>query len=231
MLMEFIDQEIAIAIAKYEVKFHKTILNTLPAILYINRLDRPGDIISIKNTWMNQRGLDFFCIMQTELSDMGYNFFREIIHPTDLELQAVSLKTVYTDESSGFFVPMLRVKPKGRTDYSLFCCSKVVMDTFPDGTLKKELVIAMQITPPNNQPVSEWQVHHLLNCEHKLRNLTHRETEILHLIVKGKTNNDIAKDLSISIATAKKHRTNLIQKTGVKNSAELAALAVESGEY
>ncbi|MDP4272012.1 MAG: hypothetical protein Q8909_18105 [Bacteroidota bacterium] len=34
----------------------------------------------------------------------------------------------------------------------------------------------------------------------------------------------------MSLTTARKHRTNLIHKLGVRNSAELAALAVESGE-
>ena len=64
-----------------------------------------------------------------------------------------------------------------------------------------------------------------------LSNISPREKEILQLIVWEKTSVEIAALLFISNATVKKHRDNMIQKTGVHNSAGLVKLAVESGEY
>jgi two-component system response regulator NreC len=51
--------------------------------------------------------------------------------------------------------------------------------------------------------------------------LTPRESEILHLIVKGQTSAEIAALLCLSPYTVDWHRSNLMQKTGARNVAEL----------
>lgn len=55
--------------------------------------------------------------------------------------------------------------------------------------------------------------------------LTPREQEILTLISEGKTTKDIAQQLHISTRTVETHRSNLLSKTGVKNSAGLVRYA------
>ncbi|MBK7854438.1 MAG: helix-turn-helix transcriptional regulator [Bacteroidetes bacterium] len=52
--------------------------------------------------------------------------------------------------------------------------------------------------------------------------LTRREKEILGLILKGYTNKEMAEQLFISSETVKSHRKNILEKTGVRNSASLA---------
>ena len=51
--------------------------------------------------------------------------------------------------------------------------------------------------------------------------LTIREIEILGLIMQGMTNNEIAEKLFISYETVKSHRSNILEKTGAKNTAAL----------
>lgn len=58
--------------------------------------------------------------------------------------------------------------------------------------------------------------------------LTKREKEVLHLIVKEYSNQEIADELFISIRTVEAHKRNLLEKTGHKNMAGLAIWAVES---
>ena len=53
--------------------------------------------------------------------------------------------------------------------------------------------------------------------------ITARETEVLKLIVEGKTNKLIAAALNISPFTVKTHRQRLLRKLGVKNAAQLIA--------
>ncbi|PUZ27759.1 two component transcriptional regulator, LuxR family [Chitinophaga costaii] len=55
--------------------------------------------------------------------------------------------------------------------------------------------------------------------------LTKRERQLLHLIADGKTNNEIAELLSLSVLTIETHRKNLMQKFGVKNAAALIKAA------
>jgi DNA-binding CsgD family transcriptional regulator len=54
--------------------------------------------------------------------------------------------------------------------------------------------------------------------------ITKRETEVIELICKGKTNKEIADQLFISIETVKDHNYKIFQKTGVKNRTQLVNL-------
>ncbi len=57
--------------------------------------------------------------------------------------------------------------------------------------------------------------------------LTDREREVLVLIGEGKTNQEIARILSISRKTVDKHRANLMEKLQVNSRAELIRYALE----
>lgn len=59
--------------------------------------------------------------------------------------------------------------------------------------------------------------------------LTKRESEILQLIVKGDTTQEIADKLSISPRTAETHRLTLLKKMYAKNTAELVGIALRLG--
>jgi DNA-binding NarL/FixJ family response regulator len=56
--------------------------------------------------------------------------------------------------------------------------------------------------------------------------LTPREKEILKMIAAGATNKEIADDLAISYRTVQTHRSNLMEKLGLKNTAALVKYAV-----
>ncbi len=62
-------------------------------------------------------------------------------------------------------------------------------------------------------------------------NITQREQEILQLICKGYSNNEIAEELSISDRTVEGHRANLLNKTECRNTASLAVFAIKYGFY
>lgn len=59
--------------------------------------------------------------------------------------------------------------------------------------------------------------------------LTHREREVLQLIVDGHTTQAVAETLSISPHTATRHRANLMQKLRVHTQMELVRAAAQRG--
>jgi DNA-binding NarL/FixJ family response regulator len=59
--------------------------------------------------------------------------------------------------------------------------------------------------------------------------LTTRELEVLHLIVHGKSNKDIATVLGLSANTIAVHRANIMQALGIHNTAELVVYAIRKG--
>jgi DNA-binding NarL/FixJ family response regulator len=59
--------------------------------------------------------------------------------------------------------------------------------------------------------------------------ITHREREILDLICKGMSNQEIADKLFLSVRTVEKHRSDLLVKTDSPNSISLAVYAIKNG--
>jgi two-component system, NarL family, response regulator NreC len=59
--------------------------------------------------------------------------------------------------------------------------------------------------------------------------LTSREREILQLLAEGKTNKEVATALNISPYTVDTHRSHILQKLNLHNSAELVLYAVRKG--
>jgi DNA-binding NarL/FixJ family response regulator len=59
--------------------------------------------------------------------------------------------------------------------------------------------------------------------------LTNREREILQLLTEGKTNKAVATELNISLYTVEAHRSHILQKLNLHNSAELVLYAVRKG--
>jgi DNA-binding CsgD family transcriptional regulator len=67
------------------------------------------------------------------------------------------------------------------------------------------------------------------NLTYFIPKITIREKEILTLIIQEFTTDEIALHLFLSKKTIETHRSNLIQKLGVKNVAGLVRVAIEKG--
>ena len=61
----------------------------------------------------------------------------------------------------------------------------------------------------------------------KMRRLTHREQEIMELLVEGKQNKQIASLLGISCRTVEAHRSKLMKKLGAKSLSEVVRIALD----
>ncbi len=63
----------------------------------------------------------------------------------------------------------------------------------------------------------------------KASGLTQRELEILHRIVTGKSNKEIAAELHLSANTVAVHRANIMERLGIHKTAELVVYAIRNG--
>ena len=59
--------------------------------------------------------------------------------------------------------------------------------------------------------------------------LTDREKEILHLLAEGRSNKEVATLLTLGLSTVETHRSNLMQKLNLHNTAEIVLYAVRKG--
>ncbi|MCL4300536.1 MAG: response regulator transcription factor [Anaerolineae bacterium] len=83
------------------------------------------------------------------------------------------------------------------------------------------------LEPEVTRQVLHDYIHTGDNNKEETRHLTEREVEILKLVIQGKSNKAIAMALFISPKTVSVHRTNIMAKLGVHNSAELVRYALQ----
>lgn len=104
-------------------------------------------------------------------------------------------------------------------------------------TTKSELLQAIQTVHNEKQYFNESIMHILLNDEPRIRkslagvglkpNLTPRESEVLTLISHGLTTQQMANQLFVSAKAVEFHRSSLLMKFGVPNTALLIKTAME----
>jgi DNA-binding NarL/FixJ family response regulator len=59
--------------------------------------------------------------------------------------------------------------------------------------------------------------------------LTPRELEVLQLVAKGKTNQEISKLMIVSVKTVQKHRQQLMDKLDIHDAVGLTRYAIQKG--
>jgi len=105
---------------------------------------------------------------------------------------------------------------KSNTDHNLLLqavTSVFYGELFLEETLKKQLLTGILRKKKKSEKTASL--------------LTHKEKEIMGLIMNGLSSQDIALQLGISIRTVETHRFSLLQKLEVKNTAELVRVVVE----
>ena len=74
-----------------------------------------------------------------------------------------------------------------------------------------------------------WRRGVSVDREDRLSTLTGREREIARMVSEGATNPEIAAAVFLSRKTVERHVSNILAKLGLRNRAELAALASDLG--
>jgi DNA-binding NarL/FixJ family response regulator len=59
--------------------------------------------------------------------------------------------------------------------------------------------------------------------------LTPREVEVLTLVAEGRTNQEIANQLVLSVKTVQAHRANVMEKLGLQDVTHLVRFAIRHG--
>jgi DNA-binding NarL/FixJ family response regulator len=110
----------------------------------------------------------------------------------------------------------------------------LVKDTEPDELVKAVRVVAggdALLSPSiTKRMIAEFAAHAKEpQATGGLAQLTDREREVMALVAAGLSNDDIAKRLFVSPATAKTHVSRAMVKLGARDRAQLVVIAYESG--
>ena len=88
-----------------------------------------------------------------------------------------------------------------------------------------ELVSAIRTISAGGTAIAP-DIEHFIAEDPPARNLTPRQTEILASLVRGLTNDDIAKQFAIQRSSVKDHLTAIFEKLGAANRAEAVSIAL-----
>ncbi|QBN19258.1 response regulator [Flavobacterium nackdongense] len=98
-------------------------------------------------------------------------------------------------------------------------------------TDEAELILAIRTVSQGRKyfsaEISEKMINFMATSSISENVLSNKETEVLGLISKGLTTNEIAAKLFVSSRTIETHRANILKKLEVKNTAELIKKATE----
>jgi len=83
--------------------------------------------------------------------------------------------------------------------------------------------------PQASRTLAEQVQHPERTVDDPYGRLTPREREVFHLIAEGMTTKEIARRLDISVKTAENHRGRVLDKLGMRNTAELVRYALRKG--
>ena len=95
------------------------------------------------------------------------------------------------------------------------------------GAIKKVLSGGRYISPSLAERMASYLDIDVQKPPHE--RLSDREFLILRMIASGKQVSQIAKDLSLSVATVSTYRARILEKMDMKNNAELTRYAIEKG--
>jgi len=201
----------------------------------------------------NLRRMDFDFISPEATNLLGYPkeqltvpFYLSIIHPEDLpyfmafERQVVDFFNPLPKDKIGKYKARYDIRlRKSSGEYIRILHQMIAIIPNNEGVQEQSLGVHTDITYLKSEGAPKLSfigfdgepsfvnVSQQTNLLPSRELLTSREKQIVHLLIEGKTSNQIADYLFISADTVKTHRKNILKKTNLKSTAELISNAIK----
>jgi RNA polymerase sigma factor (sigma-70 family) len=161
----------------------------------------------------------------------------EACHLIRSQQPATQVLMLTMHESEEYFLHSLRmgaagylVKKAAPSDLQMAINAIAQGGAFLYPGLAKALIRSYVASPTSASPASNY--HERMNASslaQALRVLTPREVEVLRLVAEGRTNQEIADQLTLSIKTVQTHRANVMEKLDLRDITHLVRFAVHHG--
>lgn len=198
-------------------------------------------------------------LLGIESKDLTLDRFIDLIHPDDLDfflrcedVVAHFLKNcISPDKMVNYKITYSLRERVANGSYRLFLMQTITLRTTEDGALLKVFgthTDINHITSVGNRKLSliglngepsfleidvfEDQVfENFVPFDYDVHSpsFTRRELEVIRLLAKGSSTDEVSKELNISVQTVFTHRKNILRKSGARNTSELVAECIRKG--
>ncbi|WP_298714709.1 LuxR C-terminal-related transcriptional regulator [Chitinophaga sp.] len=202
----------------------EAIIEKVPAMLYTSNNSKKAV------NWCNVRLTDTLGYTREEVLTLGTEFFRQVTHPDDMSILAISQQKF--SESKGMFGGVMRVRRKNDQEWFWVVGLGLPFTFDAHGNVVDVICVFLDFSnalDTGNQITEALRVVLRRRNEDVLNKLTAREKDIFMLAARGFNNKEIAERLNLSRYTVETHRKNIRLKLKVRNTPELVALARQIG--
>jgi PAS domain S-box-containing protein len=204
--------------------FLQGILSGIPAMVFIY------DAVRSEYVWHNDKLEEILGFTGNDLLDMPLDVRRHFIHPDDQKILADRME-FFRKKENKTWSGVYRIRKK-EGEWLWVYSKQTVYETDDKGSPVKFLGVTVNLMESfRTREIFDLMINERLRAlnEDKLKMLTSREVQVITLIARGHTYQQIAGELNIQPDTVNKHRKNIQQKLNLHNIAEIAYFAKENG--
>lgn len=207
-----------------KIKEVAALADEIPGVIVIHEL--PEFVLR----YMSDRGLQLLGKQWDEIKDLSNEeYHKRFFNAEDAKSyvpKILGLLANNTGETVSYF-QQVRTANEREWDWYMSMTKILLRDS--DGHPLLCITTAMQIDPQHyftSKAVRLLKENEFLKKNYDtFTRLSHRERDVLRLLVLGKSANEIASELYISVTTAETHRRNIKKKLNTSNSFELGEYA------
>ncbi len=137
-------------------------------------------------------------------------------------------------DPQGLPIEHAQVLPSAKMTNMDMVTNKIRVESLGKGNYVAQLQLFMALiraytAPPPASHGQQGEAVDASSLAQELRVLTPRELEVLRLVAEGRTNQEIADQLVLSIKTVQTHRANVMEKLGLRDITHLVRFAIRHG--
>lgn len=194
----------------------------------------PGVIIihNIKDlsvVYMSPRGQRILGVNNEELVKMGPDYYTRFFNPEAKEHVPTMISLLQKNNNEESIALFQQVKSEGSLEWIWYSTSVKIFMWDDSGNPLLTIAVAIPIDPKHhitNKVARLLDENNFLRMNYeKFSQLTKREKEVLKCMALGKTSNEIAEELHISVATADTHRKNIKRKLKITSAFDVSNYA------
>jgi DNA-binding NarL/FixJ family response regulator len=206
---------------------------------------KPIEIYVADDHKMFTDGIESILLQETEISILGAarNGLQLLAlqqnHPADVVLLDISMPEMDGEETAARLLKefpqtkILMLTMHNAVEYIVPLVKMGVHGYLLKNTDKTELINAIKSIHQSGQyfsgEIAQKLAASIRHYDDKQVKLTHRELEVLQLVFDGLSTVEISEKLYLSPRTVETHRSNLLNKTECKNTAQLINYALKNG--